>query len=138
MTLTRGVLWDSSVILALLDANDADHGRAVQVARQIAAARRPSFITNYIQVEAHALLLRKLGRMLAREWLLTGGLPVVRALPAEEDRAREIIARHSDKNWSLCDAISFAVLEARAVRRAVTFDHHFRQYSRIEVLGLDA
>ena len=136
MTVTRGVLWDSSAILALLDANDADHGRAVQVGRQIALARRPSFITNYIEVEAHALLLRKLGRVLAREWLLTGGLPVVRALPAEEDRAREIIARHSDKNWSLCDAISFAVLEARGVRRAFTFDHHFQQYSRIEVLGL--
>jgi len=115
---------------------DADHGRAVQVARQIALARRPSFITNYLEVEAHALLLRKLGRLHAREWLLTGSLPVVRALPAEEDRAREIIARHSDKNWSLCDAISFAVLEARGVRRAFTFDRHFRQYRRIEVLGL--
>jgi len=110
MTVTRGVLWDCGAILPLLDANDADHGRAVQVARQIAAARRPSFITSYIEVEAHALLLRKLGRMLAREWLLTGGLPVVRALRAEEDRAREIIARHSDKNWSLCDTISFALL----------------------------
>jgi predicted nucleic acid-binding protein len=136
MTVTRGVLWDSSAILALLDANDADHARAVQVATQIALARRPSFITNYIEVEAHALLLRKLGRMLAREWLLTGGLSVVRALPTDEDRAREIIARHSDKNWSLCDAISFAVLEARGIRRAFTFDQHFRQYGRIEVLGL--
>jgi predicted nucleic acid-binding protein len=37
----------------------------------------------------------------------------------EEDRAREIIARHSDKNWSSCDALSFAVLEARGVRRAI-------------------
>jgi predicted nucleic acid-binding protein len=107
---------------ALIDAHDADYGRAVQVVRQIAVARRPSFITNYIEVEAHALLLRKLGRMLAREWLLTGGLAVVRALPAEEDRAREIIARHSDKNWSLCYAISFAVLEARGIRRAFTFE----------------
>src|SRR5579875_1942197 len=103
MSVRRGVLWDSSAILALLDANDADHQHAIQVAGQIASERRPSFITNYIEVEAHALLLRKLGRMLAREWLLTGGLPVVRALPAEENRAREIIARHSDKNWSLCD-----------------------------------
>lgn len=136
MNVRRGVLWDSSAILALLDANDADHEHAVQVARQVASERRPSFITNYIEVEAHALLLRKLGRMLAREWLFTGGLPVVRALPAEENRAREILARHSDKNWSLCDAISFAVLDARGVRRAFTFDHHFLQYSRIEVLGL--
>ena len=136
MNISRGILWDSSVILALLDANDADHARAVQVAGQIATERRSSFITNYIEVEAHALLLRKLGRMLAREWLLTGGLPVIRALPAEENRAREIVARHSDKDWSLCDAISFAVLDARGVRRAFTFDHHFLQYSRIEVLGL--
>ena len=127
---------DSSAILALLDADDADHERAVAIARQIASERLPSFITNYIEVEAHALLLRKLGRALAREWLFTGGLPVIRALVEEEDRAREIIARYSDKDWSLCDAISFAVLDARRIRRAFTFDRHFLQYGRIEILGL--
>jgi predicted nucleic acid-binding protein len=136
MNLRRGVLWDSSAILALLDADDADHKGAVSVARQIASERAPSFITNYIEVEAHALLLRKLGRALAREWLLTAGLAVIRALVEEEDRAREIIARHSDKDWSLCDAISFAVLDARRIRPAFTFDRHFLQYGRIEILGL--
>lgn len=136
MNVRQAVLWDSSAVLALLDANDADHKCAVAVAGHIASERRPSFITNHIEVEAHALLLRKLGRVLAREWLLTGGLPVVRTLPAEENLAREIVARHSDKNWTLCDAISFAVMETRGVRRAFTFDHHFLQYRRIEVLGL--
>jgi predicted nucleic acid-binding protein len=136
MNVSRGVLWDSSAILALLDADDFDHERAVVIARQIVAEKRPGFITNYIEAEAHALLLRKLGRTLAREWLLTGGLPVIRALPEEENRAREIIAKHSDKNWSFCDAISFAVLDVREVRRAFTFDHHFLQYRRIEVLGI--
>jgi predicted nucleic acid-binding protein len=135
---TRSVLWDSSAILALLDADDADHARAVAVARNIASEARPSFVTNYIEAEAHALLLRKLGRTIARQWLLTGGLPVVRALPAEEQKAREILARHADKDWTLCDAISFAMLDARHVGRAFTFDHHFRQYGRIHVLGLRA
>lgn len=134
--MTRDVLWDSSAILALLDADDADHARAVAVARQIASDARPSFITNYIEVEAHALLVRKLGRAIARQWLLAGGLPVVRALPADEQRAKEILAQHADKDWTLCDAISFAVLDARRVARAFTFDHHFRQYGRIHVLGL--
>jgi predicted nucleic acid-binding protein len=133
---TRSVLWDSSAILALLDADDADHARAVVVARGIASEARPSFITNYIEAEAHALVLRKLGRAIARQWLFTGGLPVVRVLPDEEQRAREILARHTDKDWTLCDAISFAVLEARHVGWAFTFDHHFRQYRRIQVLGL--
>ena len=133
--MTRSVLWDSSAILALLDADDADHDQAVATARQIASEKRPSFITNYIEVETHALLLRKLGRALARDWLLTGGLAVVRVLPDEEHRAKEILARHGDKDWTLCDAMSFAVLDARRIRRAFTFDRHFRQYGRIEVLG---
>jgi predicted nucleic acid-binding protein len=134
---TRSVLWDSSAILALLDADDADHARAVSVARAIASEKRPSFITNYVEAEAHALLLRKLGRAIARQWLFMGGLPVVQVLPAEEQRAKEILARHTDKDWTLCDSMSFAVLDARRVTRAFTFDHHFRQYGRIQVLGLD-
>jgi uncharacterized protein len=134
---TRSVLWDSSAILALLDADDADHARAVAAARDIASERRPSFITNYIEVETHALLLRKLGRSIAREWLLTGGLPVIPAIAAEEQRAKEILARHTDRDWTLCDAISFALLEGRHVTRVFTFDHHFRQYGRVQLLGLN-
>lgn len=135
--MTRGALWDSSAILALLDADDADHARAVDVATQIARERRPSFITNYIEAEAHALLLRKLGRTVARQWLLTASLPVVAVLPREEQRAKAILARHVDKDWTLCDATSFAVLESRRVSRAFTFDHHFRQFGRFQVLGLE-
>lgn len=135
--MTRGALWDSSAILALLDADDADHARAVDVATQIARERRPSFITNYIEAEAHALLLRKLGRTVARQWLLTASLPVVAVLPREEQRAKDILARHVDKDWTLCDATSFAVLESRRVSRAFTFDHHFRQFGRFQVLGLE-
>jgi predicted nucleic acid-binding protein len=135
---TRSVLWDSSAILALLDADDADHARAVSVARTIAADKRPSFITNYVEAETHALLVRKLGRAIARQWLLSGGLPVVPVLPAEEQKAKAILARHTDKDWTLCDAISFAVLEARGVSRAFSFDHHFQQYRRIRVLGLES
>jgi predicted nucleic acid-binding protein len=134
---TRSVLWDSSAILALLDADDADHARAVFVARRIASEQRPSFITNYVEAETHALLVRRLGRAIARDWLLTGGLSVVPVLPEEERRAKDILARYTDKDWTLCDAISFAVLEARHVRRAFTFDHHFLQYGRIQVLGLE-
>ena len=135
--MTRSVLWDSSAILALLDADDADHSRAVSVAHSIASEKRPSFITNYVEAEAHALLVRRLGSTLARQWLLTGGLPVMPVFPAEEQKAKEILARHTDKDWTLCDAISFAVLDARNVRRAFTFDHHFRQYGRVQVLGLE-
>jgi predicted nucleic acid-binding protein len=132
----RGVLWDSSAVLAVLDAHDAYHRRAVDAMARIAAERRPSFMTNYVAAEAHALVLSRLGRTVAREWLFSDSLPVVRALPQDEDRAKVILATHNDKDWSLCDAISFAVLESHGVRTAFTFDHHFRQYGRCDLLGL--
>ena len=132
----RAVLWDSSAVLALLDADDADHKRAVAIASRIASERRPSFITNYIEAETHALLLRKLGRALAREWLLTGGLTVLKVRPDEEERARELLARYADKDWSLCDAFSFAVIDRRGVGAAFSFDRHFSQFGRCEVWGL--
>ncbi|MFQ5666251.1 MAG: type II toxin-antitoxin system VapC family toxin [Candidatus Binatia bacterium] len=131
----RAVLWDSSAVLALLDADDADHKAARVIAGRLASERRRCFITNYIEAEAHALLLRRLGRSIAREWLLTARLPTFRVLPREEERAKEIVGSYADKDWSLCDAISFAVLEQRGVRTAFSFDRHFRQYGRCEVLG---
>jgi hypothetical protein len=70
----------------VLDADDGDHERAAAVVHRIAAEARPRFVTNEIEAEAHALLLRKLGRAIAREWLLTGGLPVLRVLPQVEER----------------------------------------------------
>ena len=88
----------------------------------------PDFVANYIEAEAHALLLRELGRTIASQWLLTGGLPVVRVLRPKSRSRREILARHTDRDWTLCDAISFAVLDARRVGRAFRFDHPLQQY----------
>jgi PIN domain-containing protein len=74
----------------------------------------------------------------ARDWLLRGGLPVLRAQPREEEAAREIIARHDDKDYSLCDAISFAFMIERGVRRVFTFDRHFVQFGKFDVVGVRA
>jgi predicted nucleic acid-binding protein len=64
-------------------------------------------------------------------------MAVVRVSPAEEQRAKEILAQHTDKDWTLCDAMSFALLKQRRVAQAFTFDHHFRQFGGIQVLGLE-
>jgi uncharacterized protein len=43
-------------------------------------------------------------------------------------RGREIIYRYGDKDFTLTDATSFAVMERLAITRAFSFDHHFSQY----------
>lgn len=134
--LRRAVLLDSSAILALLDASDVNHRTAVSVATSLGKEKRPVFLTSALVFEAHARLLRKLGRTVAREWLLRSGLAVVRATMEEEAAARELISLHEDKDWSLCDALSFVVVERRRAAGAFSFDHHFRQAGRFRVWGL--
>lgn len=113
----RAVLLDSSAILALADASDRHHREAIAIAARLGAERRPVFVTHAIELEAHALLLRKLGRGPAREWLLRGGLSVVRATRGEEDAARELIASHEDKDWSLAVTPCHSSSSPSAVRR---------------------
>ena len=127
------VLWDSSAILAFLDRDDINHEAALRTAEAIVGC--VAIVTNYLEAEAHALLLRRLGRRAAGEWLLYGQLGVVRVRSAEEGRAKEIIAEYRDKDWSLCDAISFAVMDARRLAAAFSFDKHFAQYGRFRVIG---
>lgn len=137
-SLRRAVLLDSSAILALIDASDGQHEAAVRVAKQLSKAGHAVFITPAIELEAHALLLRKLGRVVAREWLFRSGLDVLRPTAAEEETARSLIASHEDKDWSLCDATSFALIISRKAAGAFSFDHHFQQAGRFKVWGLDS
>lgn len=136
--MSREVLWDSGVFLALLDADDANHGRALAVAKKLGSERRASIITNYVEVETHALLLRRLGRTAALQWLTAAEMDIVRVSREDELRAKELLVGHADKDWSLCDTISFSLMERRGIRTAFSFDRHFRQYGHFEILGLPA
>lgn len=65
----------------------------------------------------------------------SSGLPVVRVSPQEELRSKELLEKHSDKDWSQCDAISFALIDGRHVAAAFSFDRHFLKFNRCPVLG---
>lgn len=125
---------DSSAFYALLDRSDSNHRRAYVLLRNTARRRRQLVTTNFIVAEAHALILSRLGRNLAARWLLTLTARVVRVAEEDEARAREIIAAYHDKDFSYCDAASFAVMERLGLPQALAFDIHFRQYARFEIL----
>ncbi len=53
---------------------------------------------------------------------------VVRVLLRDEDTAIAIVRAHRDKSYSLCDALSFVVMEQLRIREAISFDQDFRSY----------
>jgi predicted nucleic acid-binding protein len=127
---------DTSAYFVLYSLDDAFHARAVMVATN---GRRRLFTTNYVVAETHALLLRRLGRSVAIQFLKDidqSPSVIARVRLSDDERARAIIFAQKDKDYSLTDATSFAVMERLHIGTAFTFDRHFAQYG-FTVLGPD-
>lgn len=127
----RRALVDTSVHYALADPRDGNHAAACAIVDQLAAAPSRLYTTNLVVAETHALLLARRGRHVALRVLQEidrSTMTIVRVSAADERRAREILTRYDDKDFSLTDATSFAVMERLNLRYAFTFNRHFAQY----------
>ena len=60
---------DTSFFYALVDRSDAFHEVCKNLLRQAENQRKRILTTNFIVAEAHALILSRLGRFLAYQWL---------------------------------------------------------------------
>jgi len=48
--------------------------------------------------------------------------------------AVDLLTRRADKEWSLCDAVSFVVMDNLGLTDALTTDHHFEQAGYVKLL----
>src|SRR5215212_8865499 len=129
--LRRRALTDSSAYLALLAGNDRNHEAAVQILEGLAEQRYRQYTTNAMLFEAHALILSELGTRQANLFLQTilrGNTTIVRVRASDEERARDILFRYTDKTFSYNDALSFVVMERLGIDAAFTFDRDFMDY----------
>ena len=95
--------------------------------------------TNAVVIETYSLFLSRLrdGRREAIALLdmISGDrYRVERIRVADEKRAITLVRAHDDKTYSLCDALSFVVMERLHIKEAIAFDRHFRAYGRFTVL----
>ncbi len=126
----RRVLVDTSAYFALANPRDASHHIARLIVERLSSGRFAVFTTNYILAEAHAMLLTRVHREAALQFLTDideSATVIVRVTARDEGRAREILRHYRDKDFSLTDATSFAVMERLGIPYAFTLDHHFEQ-----------
>jgi predicted nucleic acid-binding protein len=126
------VFIDTSAYLAVLKRDDYHHREALAVVESLTRQRAALFTSNCVIAETHAILLRYLGHEPARTYLQamddSRATVIERAQATDEAAARSIIYRYVDKDFSLTDAISFAIMARLGLRQAFTFDKHFEQY----------
>lgn len=122
------LLWDTGVAVALVNKRDQWHAAAKKRLRLLQRGRGRLVLTNFLVGEIYALLLSRLRGAVARRWLETNDVAVERVTEGDELRAKALLLRYTDKDFSYVDATSFAIMERLDLRTAFTFDAHFAQY----------
>jgi uncharacterized protein len=90
------------------------------------------FLTSYFVIaELHGLAMVREGGSFAIdlvESIESGLTSVIEIRGRDWAHARSILRRYQDKDFSMTDALSFAVMERLNISVAFTFDRHFVQY----------
>lgn len=120
---------DTSGWYPLAVANDPSHPAVADALRTAVAQGTRLVTTNLIIAETHVLLLRRIHRGVAVQFLQEIYRPphlIVSSTPALEATARaDWLERFQDQDFSFTDAVSFAVMADRGIRTALALDHHF-------------
>ena len=125
------VFMDTAGFLALWDAADEHHKRAVCLQSELVRKKRLFLTTDYVVDETATLLLVRHSHKAAADFLET--ILQSKSLRLEwidSERfhaAAELFRRHDDKEWSFTDCVSFALMHELEIQDSFTTDHHFRQ-----------
>jgi predicted nucleic acid-binding protein len=134
--MTPQVLLDSSFWIALRDSREPQHGLARRAAGELLGRRTRFVFTSFILAETHAYFNRSLAlrAQILDDAQQNPALHWEPVFPDDETAAVTLLRKHRDKEYSLCDVISFVVMRRMGISRAATFDGHFRQFGEFEIV----
>lgn len=129
--MTSDVFLDAGYAIALAAPSDQLHARALALADQLEATGRRIVTTQAVLLEIGNSLCRQRYRSSAVQLLSSlESDPTVEVVPLTKafwDEAFRLYCARPDKQWSLCDCISFVVMESRGLSEALSADEHFQQ-----------
>ena len=129
------MLLDTSGLLCLLNPAERAHSQT----RELIGTARSLMTHNYVLAElvalAHSRRMRRAPTLQFLSVMAARRLgKVVFVDSALHDDAVQLLMRRLDKEWSLCDAISFLLMERHGETEALTTDHHFEQAGFVRLL----
>lgn len=130
MIFSQSVFYDTSAWIALHDQDDDCHEEALELHKKASLEKRLLVTSNLVFAETHAFFSRfpkqafRVGEAIRSSRVIS----YQRILPEDEERGWSILKKYKDKEFSFCDAVSFALIERLEIPFTLSFDDHFRQY----------
>jgi predicted nucleic acid-binding protein len=121
------VFLDTSAIFAVMDADDGNHRKASKIWSQLLETDSQILVSNYVLVEAFALIQHRLG-MKAVRIFQEDIMPVLTVEWVDEAVHSSGVASllaAAQRKLSLVDCISFVIMRKVGIKEAFAFDRHF-------------
>lgn len=126
---------DTSFWIALINSRDERHDEARRVWLKVADAGVTT--TDHVRGETWTVLRRRAGHHTAVSFLdaVAGAsrVAVVRVEPSQQEHALNWLRRHDEREYSLVDATSFAVMRDCQIAEALAFDGDFSAAGFVEL-----
>lgn len=124
------VFVDTSAFLALLDADDDWHQRAVDTWTRLTDAEAELTTSNYVVLETNALVQRRLGMEALRVFTVEvlGGVTVFYIERALHDAAAAAQLLAGQRGLGLVDCTSFQLMSRLGIADAFAYDRHFSEH----------
>lgn len=122
------VFLDTGYLIALINKNDSLHKKAEAAAHKF---QGPFITTELILVELANSLSVSQQRQLALkviDKIRADSFTTVISFGADGfEKALSFYRKRSDKGWGMIDCFSFVTMDELGIKRALTFDEHFKQ-----------
>lgn len=126
----KEIFIDTSAWIAVVDVSDQYHRVAAGPYHRLFRSYGRLVTTDLVVSESHNLLRRTLSSTIALQWLVSIlGSPRIDVVFGDRtllDKGRAWLRRYPDQEFSLTDAVSFALMQDRSIHEAFAFDEHFR------------
>jgi len=134
------VFVDAGAWIALNDRGDQFHPSAVDYYQRLLRERRLLVTTNLVIAEAYINIRRAGGYQPAMRFLdsmrQSSRLTKVYSDAELEAEAEKLLRRYADQDFSLTDAVSFALMQQRGITEAFAFDSHFATVGFVVAPGM--
>jgi predicted nucleic acid-binding protein len=125
----KQIFADTGYWIGLVNPRDQIHQKVIKITQQLSSVRL--LTTEMVLVELlNSFSDSPFRRAVAGMVLKLRNDGNVRIVPQTSEQFESGLRRYkqsADKNWSLTDCVSFAVMEAEQIQSALTHDQHFAQ-----------